>query len=66
MSKLKITGINDDLKEIASFLVSQNIGFKYDGENSIVSNSLIDSRGRNLSEFLGKHMPNIKTSEVKR
>ncbi|MNM69282.1 hypothetical protein D3C81_808730 [compost metagenome] len=60
MAKMKISGRGDDLKEVARLLINENIKFKYDGENEIVSESHEDARGRDLKEFLNKQLPGLK------
>lgn len=62
--KIKITGATDDLKEVASLLINENMSFSYDGENKIVSNEHIASKGFNLAEKLNEYMPSLKVVEV--
>lgn len=63
--KIKITGISDDLKQVASLLINESIGFKYDGENEIVADSHLTHRGIDLTEKLVEYLPTLKTVKVK-
>lgn len=63
---LKIIGTNDDLKEVVKLLINENIAFKYDGENEIISSSSLSSRGRDFTGLLKEALPNLKIKEVKK